>query len=1437
MRSLNVEQSLPCLFVAHNFYRQNLLPGKKNGVINLKEWGDFYKEETTLWLSIRKRDEFDMAVSMFHPNIFTFIPVDINAMFQTPLPFHSLSRKICFALLLSVLMLQGITQSMSFNHLTIEHGLTNNSVLSITQDGTGFLWFGTRQGVNRYDGSRLKHYVYHAKDSNTLYDNNVMSLYCDSRKTVWAGTSSGLNRYNEEKDFFERIPFASSPLNINCIYEDKKGTLWIGSSNGLYALINKQPNQLRIFRADKTNGIAGNNVRAVFEDHNGYLWIGSNNGLTRMIPQKNGYHFENFTHETGNPRSLSAVHVTTIAEDAKQQLWIGTQNSGINLFDESTGSFTRFGKTGNSVSGLINNNIRSITSTRKGMLWVGTQEGLSIIDPVTKNIQSFQNDPGNNKSLSQNSIYSLYEDANGSVWIGTYFGGANSTYPYSTTFSVLQNHATRSSLSNNVVSSIVEDAQHNLWMGTEGGGLNYYNRNTNQFTVYKNNLSDAASLGSNLVKVVMVDKEQNIWCGTHGGGLNVLDRKQNKFKRYLYKENDAASLRSEITSLMEDDNGRIWVASNLGFQLFSKKGTELRPLSFSTINGFVNGISARTFYKDPQGAVWIGGSPGLYVVNGNNMKELNSDSYINNITQDKKGNIWVALSYGGIAMYNSSNGKFIRYTEKDGLPNNNVISLLEDENGFFWLSTDNGLIKYSPVLKTAQTYTVSDGLAGNEFNYNSYLKDSRGEFFFGGYQGITSFFPATIETNSYVAPVVFTGLRLFNNAVAIGDEDELLDRNINQVKRVVFTHKQNVFTIEFALLNFIKSSKNKYAYKLEGFDNAWNDVTTTSATYTNLPSGTYTFWVKGANNDGVWSKPVSIQIKVLPPFWLTWWAYCIYILAFAAILFLVVRFFFLRELLKKEDELHQVKLNFFTNVSHEIRTHLTLIMAPVEKLLEKKEKDGFVHQQLTQVKSNADRLLKLVSELMDFRKAETNHLNLHIERHNLIPFLQDIYSNFQEISLAKHIHVSFIHDAEDVPVYFDKEQLEKVFFNLLANAFKFTPEGGRILLMVEQEDNKVNITVTDNGRGIAPEYLDKLFTNFFQVADHGLQNTGYGIGLALSKNIVELHKGAISVESEASVNGKVGRTVFTVTLLQGNRHFETGIYTEANTIVKSNEVEPAQVATLHQPTVTAEITLEKQFSILIAEDNPELRTLVKETFNDQYNVIVCEDGLQGWNTAVEQIPDLIISDVMMPEMDGFEFCEKIKTDERTSHIPVILLTAKSSQNDQVSGLETGADIYITKPFSTKILELNVRNLLAAREKLRQKFSQQIIAAPEATTTKETPAETFVNNVDKEFLTRVMQIVDEHLDDPDFGVDKLARKVTMSSPILYKKIKAVSNMSVNEFVKSLRLKKAAQLLQQTDMTVYEVAYSVGFNDRKYFSREFKKQFGKTPSEYAGMSEEE
>ncbi|MNQ77970.1 Sensor histidine kinase TodS [compost metagenome] len=541
------------------------------------------------------------------------------------------------------------------------------------------------------------------------------------------------------------------------------------------------------------------------------------------------------------------------------------------------------------------------------------------------------------------------------------------------------------------------------------------------------------------------------------------------------------------------------------------------------------------------------------------------------------------------------------------------------------------------------------------------------------------------------------------------------------------------------------------------------------------------------------------------------------------ILFFITRFFYLRGLLLKDEELHQIKLNFFTNISHEIRTHLTLIMAPVEKLLESRQSDSGIGQQLTSVKNNADRLLKLVSELMDFRRADTKNLKLRVAAYDLILFLKDIYAAFEDLSRKKNIHFSFIYDQEPLMLYFDKEQLEKVFFNLLSNAFKFTPDQGHIKINIQTEQNQVLISISDTGRGIAPQYLEQLFVNYFQVDDHSIQNTGYGIGLALAKNIIELHKGNIKVSSKPASETEAGFTHFELNLLRGNAHFaaqqiSAPIQSQPSPAPKEDPVR--QIAE-HPENLGLQSKEIKRPTVLIVEDNWELRALISSTLESDYEVLSAENGLEGWNIATVEIPDLIISDVMMPEMDGFTLCNQLKSDERTSHIPILLLTAKSGQTDQISGLSQGADIYLTKPFSTRILQLQVHNLLEAREKMRKKYSRELILEPN---------QVVVNPVNEQFLSRLIGIIEDHMEEENFGVELLAEKIGMSQSVLYKKLKALTDLSVNDFSKSIRLKKAAQLLLQKHYTVYEVGYMVGFSDRKYFSREFKKQFGQTPSQY-------
>ncbi len=1320
-------------------------------------------------------------------------------------------------------------QAPEFHHLTVENGLSHNAVLAIAQDSRGFMWYGTEIGLNRYDGHRFRVYKTSRTDTSTLSDNNILALLPDSGGVVWAGTAGGLNRYDPATDAFTRIRLAASPAsaNITCLYKDRHGRIWAGTGNGLYLLTDRLHNTFRLFyRTDPVQSGSTNTIRSVFEDFTGNLWIGSNTGLTCLFAGKGVRRRETFRSDPDLPGSISANYITSIAEDHRHRLWVGTSNNGLNLLDRATSRFTRFVQAGYDPAGLANNHVRKILCDRKGKLWIGTQEGLTLLDPDTYRMASYRHQAEHPKSLSQNSIYSLFEDRAGSVWVGTYFGGVNQADPFSTPFVVMRSREEAASLSNNVISSIAEDSVNNFWIGTEGGGLNRYDPQTGRFTAFTTSATNPASLASNLIKVVYCDHDGQIWAGTHGGGLNLYDRKANTFKRFFYRENDAESLAGEVLSLLEDSQNRFWAGTNSGLRVFKRKGTRLEPWPDTILAAQGARKIARSLLEDSRHRIWIGTNSGLFLLQDGKMREL-SAGFINCIQEDSRGNIWAGLNYGGLSLFDTARQRLVCFTRQDGLQNRNVIGILEDGRHHLWLSTDNGLFRLDPDHRQLYRYTVSDGLADNAFNYNSYFHDSHGEFYCGGYNGLTRFFPDRITLDSIPASLVFTGLKLRNQPVALHGPDGILKKDIGSLHELRFRHDQDVFTIEFALLNFVKSSKNRYAYRLEGVDKAWLETGTPEVTYPNLPPGTYTFRVKGANNDGFWSRPSVLTIRLLPPFWLTWWAEMIYVLLAAGVCFLVVRYLFLKALFRKEEELHQVKLNFFTNISHEIRTHLTLINVPLEKIGDAPELSSATRRQLQTARRSAGQLFDLVSELMDFRKADTRHLQLHTGCFNLNQFLSGICDGFREVASSKNISLLFHAALHDPEAFFDKEQMAKVFYNLLSNAFKFTPSGGRVEVRVEEEKERFRLTVTDNGRGISPDHLQNLFTNFFQVADHGFQNTGYGIGLALSRNIVELHKGTIGVESEPAAAGKQGSTRFTVLLLKGDEHLEVSIHHTKTDVMGTPPPATAPAITL-QPD-----TLNKAFTVMVIEDHAALRALISSVLQGGYRILEYEDGAAGWYAAAAQLPDLVISDVMMPGLDGFTLCTKLKTDPRTSHIPVILLTARDAPADQVSGLERGADIYMTKPFNTRVLELHVRNLIDLQEKLRRKFSENIVAAEAAETTAASASltETWMNPVDRDFMQQVMNIIDAHLDDPAFGVDMLARKVAMSQPVLYKKLKALTNMSVNEFIKTLRLKKAATLLQKKQLAVYEVAYAVGYLDRKYFSREFKKQFGKTPSEWS------
>ncbi|MGE9314498.1 two-component regulator propeller domain-containing protein [Niabella sp. CJ426] len=1329
-------------------------------------------------------------------------------------------------------------QNPSFNSWNTEAGLSHNSVFSIAQDKSGFIWAAAGNTLNRFDGKEIRMFGPH-KPGNPATENDINTLLIDKSNRMWIGMSRGFLTYDIQKNRFDsvRLNTSDAGLYVFCLFEDEDGNIWAGTSRGIFRLKDREKFRFEKFGEKGSTKIEQESIRCLFVDKSKTIWVGTNAGLTAIKSTAQGLQYQHFKHDSLNASSLSSNIITAIYADKYDNLWIGTQSQGINLFRKHTNSFIRI-NTASPQLRLNNNIIRVIRPDGNGNIWIGTQEGLTRLNWTQQTITTYKNDPGAPHSLSQNSVHSIYIDRNQLVWIGTFFGGMNVINPFPSEFTIWQNNGNATGLSNNVVSSVASDKEGNLWIGTEGGGLNQYRKNSGDFTYYTHGSNAVAS---NLIKSVYRDRNGNIWVGTHAGGLTLYAN--GTFKRYFYTPDNPNFLRSEISTIAEDHNNNLWIGLQgglRGVQVYERSGTTLNDIGAAYNWAALKGKNVKKIFPDSENNIWIGTSSGLYLIKAgkkivtaaNRFIGQNDTAalYITCIQEDHQGNMWFGVEDGGFKKYDRRLQQLYTFTFSQQIKRNNIYGILEDSNGFIWLSTGNGLVKLNPITRKFQRYTQTDGLPSNTFNYNAYFKDDNGTFYFGGYSGLVSFDPASFKPNTIKAPILFTGLKTLNHP---GTED------ITAATELELKYNQNVFTIDFALLNYLKPEKNKYVYQLKGFDDQWIGTDRPSVTYMNLKPGHYRLAVKGANNDGIWSDEKELSIIVLPPFWRTWWAYLIYFLVCSAILFLIIRFFYLRELIQKEEALHQSKLDFFTNVTHEIRTHLTLIMSPVDKMISDRASDSYLQQQFQHIKKNANNLLRLSEELMDFRKAETENMRLQVAPHDIVAFIKEIYEHFTEISLARNMHISLTHNIQHQTLYFDAEQLEKVFFNLISNAFKFTPDGGKIQVHIEDVQHYVKISVSDNGRGIAPEYKDKLFNNFFQVNDSGSQNKGYGIGLALSSKIAALHGARIEVDSELSANeSNERRTTFSVFLQKGSDHFNQQMSIPAPYVTLDKTVSGVAVSESHEALSSTPVserigTNQSKFTILVVDDNPGIRQTVQEILEQTHTVILKSNVAEGWSYASEQLPDIIISDVMMPGEDGLSFCNKLKSDIRTCHIPVILLTAKSTQQDHIEGLYKGADLYLTKPFNRTVLDLSVGNLLNTSERLRQNVEHHIQKGLLSTATTNNSAEPapLTNPLDDEFLNDVLHIIESNLDEPDFNVASLAQKVAMSVPVLYKKMKAVTNLSVNDFIKSVKLQKAAQLLSNTNMAVYEVCYAVGFQDRKHFSTEFKKKFGTSPKQYA------
>jgi ligand-binding sensor domain-containing protein/signal transduction histidine kinase/AraC-like DNA-binding protein len=1373
-------------------------------------------------------------------------------------------------------LVNGQSVSFNFDHLTVEEGLSQSSVYAITQDAEGFVWLGTRDGLNRYDSRKLTVYRYQADNDKSLSDNTINSLLSDSEGTLWIGTRHGLNKYQPRSDDFIRLypepedknkPHLSNNV-ITCLLEDQHKNLWVGTRQGLRLLIAKDPLRSLHFQhaSQLPNSLVNNDVRALFQDREGSIWIGTSQGLSKLtFTQARKYQFTTYYLEKSDSLYQSNNNwVNAIAEDAEGNLWIGTEKSGLKLLNKKTGQIHSL--TRNSTWDLNSKSVRTISRDKQGDFWVGTMDGLYVINPRENKWIELKNNSDDLTSLTDNSVRSVCIDRQGSYWVGTYYGGVNFYSPLSKQFQRVESEDRQARFSFKIISALTTDHENNLWVSTDGHGLYLMDRERKHVKRYKHNGSDKNSLSSNKIKCLLLEENQGLWIGTMQG-LNYFDFKRKQFIHYFHEPGNEQSLPDDrIYDLKKDRRGDLWIATSRGglcrydrtknaFERLNHHPED--PTSVSS-----NGITY--LLEDSSQNLWVGTMAGLnkkqpgthtFTRFASHPSDTNSLSggHILCLYEDRQQRLWIGTRGNGLNLFLPQSNRFKRLNVQQGLSGRNVYGIVEDSKGALWISTENGLSKLDPVSFTFKNYDKDDGLACKEFNTNSFHQDKQGRIYFGGYNGIVSFHPDSIRENNTAPKLLFTQLRLFNKEVKINSDTEFLSQSLNKTASLTFDHTQNVFSVEFAALNFINSPNNRYAYKLEGFEEQWNWVKEPVATYMNLRPGNYTLLVKGSNNNGVWNEsPLALPIKVLPPPWKSWWAYTIYCTLFLGVLYAWNRFN--RKQLKlahdlelehldkeRQRDLHQTKLNFFANIAHEIRTPLTLIVSPVDLLSHQYPADPFLQRQLMMVKSNTNRLLRLLNQLLDFNKHETGSIQLKLADGNIVQLIEKIRFSFEEYARSRNITLDFHSDWEKIRLRYDQEELEKVFYNLLSNAFKFTPGGGQVSIRVTREEQKISVsgdcsapkhpsesfyvkvTIEDNGIGISPPDLEKIFHRFYQAENTGIHEAGFGIGLALTKGIIELHGGSIAVESGEAIEDQPGFTRFTI-LLPGTDQELKANHPQAvtDTVTQLNQtpyVAPAPTEELADDPV--EMTTHEKPSILLVEDNVEIRKYLRSVLLPYYEVTEASDGEEAWSIATRKLPELVISDVAMPTMNGLELTTRLKTNESTCHIPVILLTARGSFIHQMEGLGTGADEYISKPFDIQLLLLKVKNHLAIREKLKAKYKRMVTLQPHYEA---------VNNPDDKFLHRLTSILEANLSDADFCVAKLVSEMGMSRPVLFRKVKMLTDLSVIDLIRSMRLKKAEMLLKQKRLTIAEVAFSVGFNDPKYFSRSFRNQFGKTPSEY-------
>lgn len=1338
--------------------------------------------------------------------------------------------------------IETISKDLKFKRFTSADGLSQRSVMAILQDKKGYLWFGTRDGLNKFDGNKFIVYRHNANDPRSLSNNNIHAIYEDSYGNLWIGTQVGLNRYDPQTDRF--IHYKHSDGNddltdhlVRSILQINSDTLWAATDNGILQVNIKTQKTERIRKENsrRINFLSHNSTRFLLKAKDESIWICNTQYIDVYNPGKKTFKRINYPRQNLNSNNIHFNDLPTLFADRKNAIWLGYEQ-GLALYNPQTESFSDLEQDDKPA---VKTAVRSICEDLAGNLWIGSYSGLYILNSEHTHLEHIVHNENDATSLSQNSIYKIIRDSRGDMWIGTWADGLNYYNKDIGVFKSISFGNTNNKLNYKVVSGITEDDQGNLWIGTEGGGLNFYNSATRKFTYFKNEPDNKSSLSANNVKAVITSSNGNIWIGMHDGGVNLLNpgKKPLTFKPVDFPKTSPVPLKAyKVLTLLEDKNGNIWIGTLTGGLIFY----DVEKNELKKTDNDIKAIMTISQTADPELLV-AGGDKGIETINIRTKEKkripIEGSSgrqfpiYVNCVFVDNFNNYWIGTEGNGVYKYDPEKNQTSAYGIKEGLPNDIIYGILSDNHGNIWISTNNGICRLETATGKVKNYNQSDGLQGNEFNYGSFFRSGSGALFFGGTNGLTYFDPAAIQKNNFIPNIDITNIEV-NNAPYL--------RITDAISEVTLKYNENNFSIDFTALSYMYPEKNEFAYKLEGIDRDWNYVgTQRRAVYTNIPKGKYIFKVKGANSDGMWNeKGTSLKINILPAPWKTWWAYTLYMAILAAVFLYIRKLILLRIKEKREKErieqLNGMKLSLFTDASHEFRTPLTLILGPLKNMIDKNLGDQYIQQQHATMYRNGGMLLQLINEILDFTKIDAGALSLKASESNIILFIKEVKESFDLLAQSRNIHFRFIAHEENIPVWFDKIKLKKILFNLLANAFKFTGDDKQISIKVAtvvlQPDLKpveyVEITIINFGDVLSEEQIKRIFDPFYQL-DHKNKNLGSGIGLSLVKKLVELHKGAIAVKSSETEG-----THFSVFLPLGNSHLPheervgdiAGVQDEPFFIDTAVPGGQQQIETLHAGT-HASREGEEVSCLLIVEDNPDVQRFIEQIFAGQYTIFTAANGEEAMAIARQTPVDLIISDVQMPVMDGFDLCNHIKTNLETSHIFVVLLTAKTSSTHLEKGYAIGADAYITKPFDAGILKLRVDNLLKTRAHLISKFKNEGILEPSLLS---------ISSPDEIFLRKAIALVEKNLDNPDFNANMFVTQMYMSRTVLYTKLRALTGQNISTFIRTIRLKKAGALIIQTDKTISQVAYDVGFNDLKHFRESFKEFFKVTPSDYKKLN---